>query len=157
MSTTINRHIVILLVAVCLFISCDNSIVYHQFQHTAQEGWDARDSITFVTDTIREDGTYTTYLCLRASADYPFQNLCVVTKQTPQPGSITTSRWLNIRIKEPDGQPDGNGTVLYTQEIPLHTMQLKQGDSLRIVVAQHMKREVVQGIKDVGVKVIRNR
>lgn len=155
MTTKINRHIVILLMAVCLFISCDSNIVYHQFQHTAQEGWDARDSITFVTDTVREDGTYTSYLCLRAAADYPYQNFCVVTKQM-QPDGTTASRWLNIRIKEPDGQPDGNGAVLYTQEIPLHTMQLQQGDSLRITVAHHMKREVIQGIKDVGVKLIRN-
>lgn len=131
--------------------SCMEETPYHHFETVAQEGWDVRDSVTFCTDTMPETGTYTAWLCVRMNEEYPYRNFAAMVSVYVNRDTKPYRRTYNIDVKREDGTAIGNGVVLHTYEVPIAKRTLRRGDSLRIVVQHRMRRELLPGIKDVGI------
>lgn len=148
-----------------LLSSCNDGVAYHHYERIADEGWDVRDTVAFQIDSIMQDGSYNSAVCIRTNAQYPYRNLSLMVYQTifhknDSLPTFTKGRTIlatiPVEIKQEDGIATGQGVTYFTYEVPYMTSSLQQGDSLSIVVRHHMRREVLPGITDIGIKLTKN-
>jgi gliding motility-associated lipoprotein GldH len=62
---------------------------------------------------------------------------------------------LNCSLIERDGRVKGKGVSFYQYNFHLNDLDLRAGDSLSINIRHNMKREILPGIADVGIKLIK--
>ena len=138
-----------------LLASCQQHTVYHHYEHTPLTGWEKNDTLAFMTDPMPADGNYTEEIGLRISADYPFMGLYLVVEQTVLPSNEVRHDTLSCSLIDEKGNTMGNGISHYQYLFHLTTLSLKKGDRLYVAIRHDMKREILPGIADVGVRIKR--
>lgn len=73
-------------------------------------------------------------------------------EQTSFPSKKTAVDVVNCDIANHNGRMLGNGITLYQYSIPIRKKFHMRGDSLHITVRHNMKREILPGIVDIGIK-----
>lgn len=144
-----------MLLAVLLLTACKQRTVYYHYEHTPLSGWEKNDSLVFTTDTIAIDGTYSEEVGIRINGTYPFLQLNLVVEHLVMPAMTVKSDTLSCRLIDETGNALGNGVSNYQYLIPLTSMTLKKGDRLRIAIRHDMKREILPGISDIGLRLRR--
>ncbi|RRD02333.1 gliding motility lipoprotein GldH [Prevotella sp. OH937_COT-195] len=138
-----------------LLVACETKTVYHHFEPTQINGWERNDTLKFSVPAVYHAGYYKEKITLRISNDYPFMGLTLIINQTVFPGKRHISDTLNCRVIDRDGNIRGRGIGLYEYDYPLTRIKLNAGDSLQISIRHNMKREILPGIADIGVKLSR--
>ena len=59
---------------------------------------------------------------------------------------------LSCRLIDKNGMVKGRGLSYYQYNFHLTTLQLNAGDTLNVRVRHHMKREILPGIANVGIR-----
>ena len=144
--------ITILTVATTL-VSCNRNTVFYHYEHTPITGWEKNDTLIFDVPSTSASGRYEEEVGLRINGSYPFMSLTLIIDQTVLPDNITRSDTLNCRLTTPGGNKKGHGVSCYQYSFPLKDINLKQGDSLHICIRHNMKREILPGISDIGMKI----
>ncbi|MBO4827442.1 MAG: gliding motility lipoprotein GldH [Prevotella sp.] len=161
------------LVLAVVLSACVGRTVYDKFHHTPLSGWEKNDTLTFDVEPIQggletTPSLYREELGLRISQDYPFTSLQLIVEQTFLPTSTPNTKHptpikprlvrrdtLNCRLIDDDGNVRGQGVSTYQYKFHITDMQIQKGDSLHITVRHNMKREILPGIADVGIKITR--
>lgn len=151
----IKTTILILTVAMAI-TSCNRKTVYDHYNHTPINGWERNDTLTFCIKPLAEAGDYKEDIGLRINGAYPFMGLCLIVEQTILPAKITRCDTLNCKLVSEDGTVKGRGVSYYQYNFHLTTINLNKGDSLNICIRHNMKREILPGIADVGIKLDKN-
>lgn len=138
-----------------LFSSCDNGVVYDTYNHTQIEGWEKNDTLVFDVPRLVSSGRYRMEVGLRTNGTFPFTGLSVVVEQTVIPGYKTFTDTLRCRLTDEKGNVLGRGVSCFQYNFILSDVDLAKGDSLHVRVRHIMKREILPGISDVGLKVTR--
>ena len=146
---------ILLAVTITAFAACDRLPVYSHYEHTPLSGWEKNDTISFSINPVKEAGYYREEVGLRINEDYPFQGLCLVVHQTILPSGYHHSDTLNCILIDKDGRMKGSGIKHYQYQFHINTIRLAEGDSLHIEVKHNMKREIMPGITDIGIRVDR--
>lgn len=133
-------------------MSCNRKTVFYKYGHTPIAGWEKNDTLTFDVSPVPADGCYREEIGLRINGAYPFTGLCLIVSQTIIPDNITLNDTLNCRLFSDDGTVKGRGVSWYQYKFHLTDVRLRRGDSLHICVRHNMKREILPGISDVGVR-----
>ena len=89
---------------------------------------------------------------LRISGEYPFQRLNLVIEQTTYPAGISRRDTLNCDLIDPQGNIQGQGLSLYQYRFHMTDISLNEGDSLCVNIRHNMKRELLSGVTDVGLR-----
>jgi len=131
--------------------SCDRKTIYYHYEHAPVEGWEKGDVLSFEVPPVSE-GTYREEVGLRIDKSYPFLGLCLVMKQTILPSGYVHLDTLNCNLIDQDGNNKGPGLSYYQYSFHVNTLRLQEGDSLYITVKHNMKREMMPGIADVGIR-----
>lgn len=147
--------VAVLAVVVMTLFSCKSRTVYNHFEHTPLEGWEKNDTLFFDVCPIREGGQYREELGLRIDGHYPFMSLQLTVEQTVLPMGHLQHDTLNCSLVSHGGQPKGDGISNYQYSFRLSSMVLNKGDSLHICVRHNMKRELLKGIADIGIKLVK--
>ena len=134
--------------------SCDRNTIYYHYEHAPIAGWEKNDSLSFDIPPVSA-GLYREELGLRIDSDYPFMGLSLVIKQTILPSGYEHSDTVNYNLFDRRGNTKGPGVSFYQFQFHFNTLQLRQGDSLHISVKHNMKREIMPGITDVGIRIDR--
>ena len=134
-----------------LFLSCDSQRVYDHFAHTPLQGWEKNDSLRFDVPPLKQPGAYTMTLSLRHNESYPFTSISLIVDQRIFPGKRGRTDTIKCELFQ-KASPGGNGVSTIQHEYPLHRLVLSKGDSLHISVRHNMKREILPGISDVGIR-----
>ena len=134
--------------------SCDRKTIYYHYEHAPVSGWEKNDVLSFCVSPVSE-GTYREELGLRIDKSYPFMGLCLVIKQTILPSGYEHSDTLNCNLIDEDGNNKGPGLSYYQYNFHVNTLRLQEGDSLHITVKHNMKREIMPGISDIGIRLDR--
>ena len=92
---------------------------------------------------------------MRTTGAFPFTGVTLVVGQRSVPRNIVRSDVLKCTLTDRNGNAKGKGVSLYQYEFDLCDVDLNRGDSLNICIRHDMKREVLSGISDVGVKIVR--
>jgi gliding motility-associated lipoprotein GldH len=118
-------------------------------------GWDKSDTLAFDIPAVKQAGAYKEDVGLRVVNTYPFQRLSLVIKQTIHPSGYVHSDTVTYTLFDRRGNTKGHGVSFYQYHFHFNTLQLREGDSLHICIKHNMKREIMPGIADVGIRVDR--
>lgn len=145
---------IIVLTVTAGFCSCDRKTIYYHYENTPLAGWEKNDTIMFDVSPVTA-GSYRQELGLRIDDDYPFMGLCLVIRQVILPSGYEHSDTLNCSLVDEKGNKKGTGLSCYQYQFHVNTLRLQDGDSLHITVRHNMKREIMQGIRDIGIRMVR--
>ena len=136
------------IVSLVAMTACAADTVYYDYRHTLKAGWDKGDTLVFSVPPVRTAGRYHEVVCLRTTGAFPFTGVTLVVGQRSVPRNIVRSDVLKCTLTDRNGNAKGKG-------VSLCDVDLNRGDSLNICIRHDMKREVLSGISDVGVKIVR--
>ena len=117
--------------------------VYANYAPIDDTTWEKTDTITFDVPPVKAAGTYQEKLGLRLADDFPFLALSMDIEIQVQPKGILHSN------------PKGKGLSLQQYTFDLGDLELEEGDSLHISMAHNMKREILPGVVDLGIILIK--
>jgi gliding motility-associated lipoprotein GldH len=151
-----NRPIATIVVIVLLMVcGCQRQIVFHQFQHISEPGWDKTDTLFFEISPLKTNGTYSLDAELRTDKDYPFQKLTIEVNQTIFPSHETYHDEIKCDLISEEGVIGGDGISYFQYRFHIRDISLCQGDSIHLSLTHNMKREIMPGIADMGIMVRR--
>lgn len=140
-------------IAVSVF-SCDNPRIFDDYEAIAQDGWERNKVLTFNVPKMQHTGTYQQWVQLRAYQKYPFQTVTLIVEQTVFPQKQVYRDTIDCHIINKEGRLEGKNGISCTEVVAhLRTLQLQQGDSLTISIRHDMRRELLPGISDVGIRI----
>ena len=114
--------------AILALAACHTNTVYDHYNHTLIDGWDKNDTLIYHVPKIKEGGVYD--------------------------GRIRVDT-LNCKFSDCDGFHMAHGISHSQYCFPIARLQLNANDSLSINVRHDMKRDLMPGISDVGIKIVK--
>ena len=130
--------------------------VYANYAPIDDTTWEKTDTITFDVPPVKAAGTYQEKLGLRLADDFPFLALSMDIEIQVQPKGILHSSQHKFSVIDQGGNPKGKGLSLQQYTFDLGDLELEEGDSLHISMAHNMKREILPGVVDLGIILIKN-
>lgn len=142
--------------------SCNHDAVYYHYESTPAEGWERNDTLTFDLSPLDRIGFYDIALGIRSNGTYPFQSVTIIVDQTTYNArrhntkGTTRSDTVVFALTDKYGKNKGTGLSLYQYEMPLRLSQeFKPGDSIHYAIRHYMRRNIIPGITDIGLKITR--
>lgn len=129
--------------------------VYANYAPIDDTTWEKTDTITFDVPPVKAAGTYQEKLGLRLADDFPFLALSMDIEIQVQPKGILHSSQHKFCVIDQGGNPKGKGLSLQQYTFDLGDLELEEGDSLHISMAHNMKREILPGVVDLGIILIK--
>ncbi len=144
-----------------VFSSCYQGTIFDEYAHTPIAGWEKNDTLSFEIPPLLESGHYKETLGLRITNDYPFMSLTLIVEQNiyhnkrkiPAECKVDT---VNCQLIDQNGVSKGQGISYIQYNFPINLYQMHQGDSIHIAIRHDMKREILPGVSDIGVKISKN-
>ncbi|MGN1263814.1 MAG: gliding motility lipoprotein GldH [Prevotella sp.] len=136
-------------------LSCNRKTVYDHYEPIDIDGWEKDDTVTFSIKPMDEGGTYDEAIGLRTTTAFPFRSVCLIVEQRVMPGGSLRCDTLLCSLMDDNGKVTGDGVGCYQYIFPLADMTLAKGDSLHIAVRHNMRREILPGISDLGIRLKR--
>lgn len=152
-----SKTFLLLLLPLFLLIACDRSIFYEEIRHVENSEWNATDTLFFqfnVTDTLEK---YDFGFNVRNTTSYPFQNLYLFITAWYPDGSWSRDTAECI-LAAPDGRwyGKGNGKIRDSRFLFRKNVSFRNSGIHRIAVNQAMRTEQLEGIADVGIRVVQS-
>ncbi len=135
-----------------MMVACHPYTRYDEYRHTNAEGWDRDTVLCFGVPPVETTDTYIEALNIRTDNNYPFRKLCLVVDQEVIPSHRHIIDTLLYSIYDDDGDNEGRGFSLFQKEKIFRFLTLHQGDSLHVKVHHDMRRHILPGIHDVGLR-----
>lgn len=154
--TRVRHTLYIIITALTMLLSlssCDGNVIFYTFCHTPIEGWEKNDTLTFDVPRMQSSGRYRLEVGMRTDSAFPFTGMSIIVEQTVIPGYKTYVDTLKCRFADEKGNILGRGISNYQYEFILSDLNLHRGDSLHVTVRHVMKREILPGVSDVGLKI----
>lgn len=134
-------------------VSCSSDTVYDSYGHTPLAGWEKNDTLSFYVPKMAQRGTYAEEIGVRMTEAFPFTSVSLILQQTVLPSGREYSDTVKCTITDSRGNFLGDGVSAYQYSFPVRDIQLQKGDSLHITIRHNMKREILPGVSDVGLKI----
>ena len=151
-NSKVKPFVMVLATVVMLLSGCNQKTVYNRYVHTPLDGWEKNDTLFFDIRPIGKGGQYLEELGLRLDRRFPFTSLQLTVEQVLLPMGHVRYDTLTCNLFTKGGQPMGDGISYYQCAVPISRVMLNKGDSLHICVRHNMKREMLIGIADIGIK-----
>lgn len=143
--------IAIIALTACFLSSCSERKVYDKYAHTTLSGWEKTDTLIYNVPSVEATDIYQLALGLRITNKFPFTALTMIVEQQFLPADTVVRDTLNCKLVDAKGNYDGGGINYYQYRFPISDMALQKGDSIHIRVRHDMKREVLEGVCEVGI------
>jgi len=165
-----NRHTLLYYigaaVVVLLLTACKKQTVYNHYEHTPVAGWEKNDTLTFRIGPLKNSDEYIEEVGLRINGNYPFTGLDLIVEQKllstnkvaddidPAFAAFSPSRsdTLTCSLIDNRGHAKGRGISHYQYLFHLTNLNMKKGDMLYVAIRHDMKREILPGISDIGIR-----
>ena len=92
---------------------------------------------------------------VRISGDYPLTGLNLIVEQLWLPSHEKRSDTLCCSLIDEQGNAKGRGISHYQYLFHLTTLKVEPDGQLHIAIRHDMKREILPGIADIGIKLSR--
>ena len=138
-----------------MLVSCNNHTVFSHYESTSVRGWERNDTLSFNIEPMQETNLYAEEIGVRITGEYPFKGLSLIVEQTVYPSKTTITDTLNCDLIDDVGHANGKGINHYQYLFPLTTLKLNKGESVHVAIRHCMKREILPGITDIGLKLSR--
>ncbi len=136
------------------FTSCTGNILFDDIHEISSVGWNANDKLIFRVPVNDISGSYNIYLHIRNSNDYEYSNLWLFLTTT-SPGGISMTDTVEFVLADPSGQWLGSGLgSINTSLIPYkQNVRFPQRGIYSFEIQQGMRKEVLENIMDIGVRI----
>ncbi len=132
---------------------CNGHVIHHSYRRIPEQGWNRRDVFSFDVDTVRSEATYQFVLGLRSTDSYPYTVIWLaVEREFSRPDTLCRDT-VKCQLMDPVTHRMGRGIYIYQYDVPIPLMTLHRGQAGQIRVMHLMQREVLPGIRDVGILV----
>ncbi|MDD2380421.1 MAG: gliding motility lipoprotein GldH [Mariniphaga sp.] len=143
----------LLLLSLTAFTACDSGRVFDQYQKIGNSGWHKDSLVVFtipVTDSLQN---YHLQIQIRHEKNYEYSNLWLFVEIT-QPGGKMIRDTFELALAEPSGRwlGEGLGGILTLQTNYKRNFWFPVAGEYSISIQQGMRKEVLTGIHDVGVR-----
>lgn len=144
----------LIIILVIGIVSCDRKRVFESYRTLDKNGWNKDSIVSFdvtLTDTIKNNNIFVN---IRNKGTYPYSNLWLFLTICSPDGKTHTDT-VEFSLAEPSGKWKGSGIgglhdnqIVYKNSVyfphkGIYKFQLKQG----------MRDNVLQGIRDIGIRV----
>lgn len=153
-----NNYIFSLFITVAtILVSCNRKTVYDHYEHTPLTGWEKNDTLIYRMPVFDKGGEYSEILGMRISDNYPFTSICIIVDNTIIPKGnplnlSTQSDTITCSLFDSDGSIKGDGVSIFQYRNYVKNISVEEGDSLEVRVRHNMKREILNGILDIGIQ-----
>lgn len=152
--------LVVALATTGIFSSCYQSTVFDEYAHTPIAGWEKNDTLSFEVPPLYEAGHYQESIGLRITGAYPFMGLTLIVEQTiyhnKQKMMAESKRdTVNCQLIDQNGASKGQGISYIQYNFPINVYPMHEGDSIHVAIRHDMKREILPGVSDIGLKITR--
>ena len=146
------------LYCVCIvmgFTSCDTNTPYYHYAHTPIDGWEKNDTLRYEVQPLKKGGEHQITVALRLNGAYPFRKLYLIMQQDIFPRLQSKTDTICFDVTSKEGRFTGNGISYYQYTVPVCREHYMDKDSIHITIRHAMKRDILPGISDIGVKLER--
>lgn len=149
------KNSILAIVAATAISACDDHTVYHSYQSIPEKGWKKSDTLFFqmpINDSL-------TILRLSAGVrnenNYPYQDLYLFVSHNLEDSTKWQTDTLKFTLSDKEGKWIGTGWGnLYQSVQPMQSAIIRHAGKYTIKVSHGMKDEILNGISDVGIKVM---
>jgi len=139
-----------LIAASCFFYSCNNQIVFSDFQPVKDKMWDKQEEFLFHFEIRDISVSYNMSFQLRNSGIYPYRNLWILFGEM-SPSGISTKDTLEYKLADESGKWTGSGITLFQNQFPLReSYHFPDTGKYTISIRHAMRDNQLQGIENVG-------
>ena len=127
-------YFIVLTAIVQILSACSGSTIYDDYAHTPIAGWEKNDTLSFEIPPM---------LIVEQT---------VYHKNKKIPGECKKDT-VNCQLIDKNGVSKGQGISYYQYNFPINIYQMHQGDSIHVAIRHDMKREILPGVSDIGIKI----
>lgn len=149
---TLLYNIVSVVMMAAVAVSCATDTVYYSYAHTPVAGWEKNDTLTFNIPGMAAPGTYSQQVGLRMTSAFPFTSISLIVEQRIMPRGKVLTDTIKCPITDIRGNFLGDGISSYQYMFPLREVTLNKKDSIHVSIRHNMKREILPGVSDIGLK-----
>ena len=155
-----SKHTLLYIVAIALFCvvltACNQKTVYYHYEHTPLTGWDKNDTLSFAIGPVSASGRYLEEIGLRISGEYPFTDLYLIIEQKSHVSQAMRVDTLVCDLVSKQGTSKGLGVSQYQYLFRLAILDLQEGEQIDVTIHHDMKRVILPGISDIGLRLVSN-
>ena len=149
------KKAVLLVVISVLLLSCQQGVVFTEFRSVGPSGWSADSVLVFAPVLVDSVATYDMQLTVRHTDRYAYQNLWMFV-DVRQDSLVLRRDTIEVMLANERGEWLGGGVSKYTLPLLYLEGELLKKGGYDILVQQGMREDILRGITDVGLKVIKN-
>lgn len=149
---TLLYYIVSVVMTAAVAVSCATDTVYYSYAHTPVAGWEKNDTLTFNIPGMTAPGTYSQQVGLRMTSAFPFTSISLIVEQRIMPRGKVLTDTIKCPITDIRGNFLGDGISSFQYMFPLREVTLNKKDSIHVSIRHNMKREILPGVSDIGLK-----
>lgn len=135
---------------ILLLLSCMEHIAYHSCQPITNQIWCNNDTLYFQIDSLASYDNLSLEVELRALEEYPYKNLSLIVEQT-WPKLPKRTDIITLRID--NNQKKYINPIYITESVSKPIYINKASRNGKIKIYHYMKRQVLQGVNDVGIRI----
>ncbi len=154
-SHRMHKQTFLLLIAVFLLVGCDKNTLMHSYQPLKDNSWDRADTIRFTLPALAQDDNCSMLVGLRLNNRYPYEQLVLQVEQVLQHPTAHRLDTVYYQLTNERGDFTEEGVDYFQYETEGLPLDLKKGQTGEIKIRHLMHREVLPGITDVGIHIIR--
>jgi gliding motility-associated lipoprotein GldH len=145
-------HLAACAIVLLTLMSCGQRTVLHVYKSVPLEGWEKNDSLIFPVDSLPRTCRYDLSIGLRTASSYPYQEVWLIVDTRLQRPRYEHSDTVRCQLVNAKGDTRGRGVSISQYAFPVDSKYLLRGQRGQIRVHHMMKREILPGISDVGIR-----
>ena len=153
-----------------LLVACNrHHVAKFSYRSTPVDGWESADTLIFPIDSLPADGRYALTIGVRTfsgailhmvSFDRPMStnSLSLDYVIGPEARFLSQARYADTiycSLTDHEGDVSGKGVSVYQYSFPVDTFQLHRGARGTITIHHIMRRNLLPGVSDVGIRLER--
>lgn len=144
-----------LILTVLLLNSCTGGIVQQQFRTiSGNDGWERTDTLTYDIPEIQETRDYGMQIHVRVGTRFPYRAVWMARELELHNPYMLKCDTVCVKISDDSGQMDASGTMLFTVDRKIGSIQLKKGQKGRLKLFHLMQQETLPQVHDIGIKLM---
>lgn len=154
--TTVATVTVAAVAVLCLLAACDRSTLVHTYAHVDGAVWRHADTLLIESELLDSGRVGRMYIDVRSDSRYPYANLGIsIEGMGPDSTPVFPQKEVDVQLIDGQGgSNDGSGReAIRTVEVLIDTLRMEKSGMYRFRIAQSMTDSVLNGIRDVGIRI----
>lgn len=153
----VRLKVIIALLTITLFTSCNSNNIYTAMEEIPDNSWSKYNKPVFQAGIIDTLQPFDIFITLRNTHNYPFRNIFFFVTTTSPDGSYIKDT-IEYKIVDESGRWLGKGLGdIHDLSLPFKSNVLfPVSGTYRFRIEQGMRKDNLEGIMDIGIKIVKS-